>query len=49
MKIETSGESEFERFDNVARRLLSVPHAKLQRRLRKEEEGEGKKEKAEGR
>ena len=45
MKIETSGKSELQRFDNVVRRLLSVPYAELQRRLKKEEKGKGKKKK----
>lgn len=36
MKIEAEGETEFERFDNTMKKLLSVPHEKIKQALDKE-------------
>jgi hypothetical protein len=33
MKIKTEGDSEFERFERVMNKLLSVSHEEMQRRL----------------
>lgn len=45
MKIKSSGNNEFERFDNVMGKLLSVSHEEMQRRIAADPRGHGKKKK----
>jgi len=42
MKISVAGSTEFQRFDEIMKRLLCVPYEELQRRLKAEEKAKGK-------
>lgn len=39
MKINTKGKTEFERFNNVVRKILSVSHDEVQRRIKADARG----------
>ncbi len=43
MKINSEGKTEFERFDNVMKKLLSVPKEELDRRLAADPRGHPRK------
>ena len=45
MKIKAEGKTEFERFDNVMRKILSVSHEEMQRRMKADPRGKPKKKK----
>jgi hypothetical protein len=45
MKIKASGNTEFERFNNVMGKLLSVSHEEMQRRIEADPRGKPKKKK----
>jgi hypothetical protein len=48
MKIKTEGDSEFERFERVMNKLLSVSHEEMQRRLATDPRGHLKSKKKNG-
>lgn len=43
MKIRSDGKTEFERFDNVMKKILSVSHEEMQRRLKADPRGKAHK------
>ena len=42
MKIKSEGKTEFERFDNVMKKILSVSHEEMQRRIAADPRGHPK-------
>jgi hypothetical protein len=44
LKINAEGKTEFERFDNTMKRLLSVPHEEIKQELEAEERSKKRKE-----
>jgi hypothetical protein len=42
MKIKSEGKDDFERFDNAMKKVLSVSHEEMQRRLREDPRGHSK-------
>jgi hypothetical protein len=45
MKIESKKQTKFERFDDLTRKLLSVPHEEIKKALDKEKEAKKRKRK----
>ena len=45
MKIKAKGKTEFERFDNAMKKILSVSHEEMQRRLAADPRGHPKQKK----